>query len=806
MGKRPSAKIVIPVWNRWDQTKPCLDTLRATMGVRDRVVVVDNGSTDDTSKGLRWYPWVNVVSNVTNLGFPAACNQGARHADRPAEDEDVVVFLNNDTVLAGRWLDRLLAPFQDPEVGAVGPRSNFVDGLQMVHDARYDIERMSDYRRFVRQWEQAHQREALEVSRLVGFALAVRRSAFEEVGGFDESYGIGGYEDDDLCHSLSEAGWRLLIAQDSFVHHHGHATFDGNGVDRLDVQERNEDRFNAKTGRERKVLLSACMIVKDEEAILPTALASLNRVVDEVVVYDTGSTDRTIEIALESGARVIEGHWDHDFSRARNASLAECRGEWILHIDADEVLEADARTMRTVLGSARNVDVLLVEIYNLVGDGTEPGYSHRAFRLFRRDRCHWKGHLHEQVCLRDDEHGELLAGKAEGMRLVHSGYLSDLIEGRDKLARNLQAAEAGARTGTTAEPGLADLNLGRALSAIDRNEEAMGRYDAALEQLVALSARRSALMFGAQSLLHLGRGEDALEWAARLRADSTTSGMADLIEAQALRQLGRADEAVAMLRAIGDLTTEDGFRPPAGSLETELAGALLDAGRTDEAADQLLELVERYADTGNVGVAHDALRKAGRPLQELAAVIPEERLLRVAATLVLLEPDDADAIAEGLRERFGDHTAILAAAIRFAPALGTERCLEWASRVRAVGMADACPLVARAGADPVPPTERILAAATAHAAFGDDRAPELIRIAAALVPTSEVASVLGGVAALDPELLDVVLLGAATSRVRCRALAEVLRAGGAPDVADAIEAHAVGLPDVAGGIIVRNMA
>ena len=85
-----------------------------------------------------------------------------------------------------------------------------------------------------------------------------------------------------------------------------------------------------------QVLLSACLIVKDEEKALPECLASLDRLVDEVVVYDTGSTDATVELARRAGARVIEGYWDDDFGRARNASLEQCRGEWILWIDADE--------------------------------------------------------------------------------------------------------------------------------------------------------------------------------------------------------------------------------------------------------------------------------------------------------------------------------------------------------------------------------------------------------------------------------------------------------------------------------------
>ncbi len=96
-----------------------------------------------------------------------------------------------------------------------------------------------------------------------------------------------------------------------------------------------------------RALLSACLIVRDEEQALPRCLASLRTLVDEVVVYDTGSTDSTGELARQAGARVIEGYWDDDFGRARNACLQHCRGESILWIDADECFVCpDVRELR----------------------------------------------------------------------------------------------------------------------------------------------------------------------------------------------------------------------------------------------------------------------------------------------------------------------------------------------------------------------------------------------------------------------------------------------------------------------------
>ncbi len=83
------------------------------------------------------------------------------------------------------------------------------------------------------------------------------------------------------------------------------------------------------------------MIVKNEEANLPRCLASLRGVVDEMVVVDTGSSDRTVEMAREAGAAVTFFPWNGSEADARNASVGAAKGRWLLMIDADEVMSAE---------------------------------------------------------------------------------------------------------------------------------------------------------------------------------------------------------------------------------------------------------------------------------------------------------------------------------------------------------------------------------------------------------------------------------------------------------------------------------
>jgi O-antigen biosynthesis protein len=108
----------------------------------------------------------------------------------------------------------------------------------------------------------------------------------------------------------------------------------------------------------RGISVSLCMIVKDEEKNLPRCLKSLLPVVDEIIIADTGSTDHTREIASIFGARVISIPWDGNYSVARNVSLKEASGNWILVMDADEVISAqDYEVIRTLVNSSAGQNI-----------------------------------------------------------------------------------------------------------------------------------------------------------------------------------------------------------------------------------------------------------------------------------------------------------------------------------------------------------------------------------------------------------------------------------------------------------------
>ena len=163
--------------------------------------------------------------------------------------------------------------------------------------------------------------------------------------------------------------------------------------------------------------LSLCMIVRNEQSNLVRCLSSVKAAVDEIVVVDTGSTDRTKDLAAVFGARVFDFAWTDDFSSARNESLARAKGDWILVLDADETLSpADHRKLRELIRKSpkrtggydlatRNYVIEANTAGWTANDGSYPGeeagtgwYANRKVRLFRNDpRIRFSGAVHELV-------------------------------------------------------------------------------------------------------------------------------------------------------------------------------------------------------------------------------------------------------------------------------------------------------------------------------------------------------------------------------------------------------------------------
>ena len=185
--------------------------------------------------------------------------------------------------------------------------------------------------------------------------------------------------------------------------------------------------------------ISLCMIVRDEEEMLAACLESCREAVSEMVVVDTGSSDRTVEIAESFGARVLHFPWTGNFSDARNAGIDAATGEWILWLDADEQLEpGDApRLVELTREPWREAHWLVETNYTGQHEGGTAS-QHLALRLFRnRPGYRFSLAIHEQI--RNSMPYDLTERFGPPtLRIRHYGYLKERIDDRDKHARNLE--------------------------------------------------------------------------------------------------------------------------------------------------------------------------------------------------------------------------------------------------------------------------------------------------------------------------------------------------------------------------------
>jgi glycosyltransferase involved in cell wall biosynthesis len=180
--------------------------------------------------------------------------------------------------------------------------------------------------------------------------------------------------------------------------------------------------------------ISACLIARDEEELLPACLDSLRGFVDELCLLDTGSTDRTVAIAEEHGARIGHFAWCDDFSAARNASLAMATQPWISIIDADERLDSSTGARLREAATSAVASAFLVTREDREANGITAQLA--LPRLFRNDpRIRFNRPVHESIM---ESLFALGVGQLDdcGARLVHLGYLPEILAKKDKRARN----------------------------------------------------------------------------------------------------------------------------------------------------------------------------------------------------------------------------------------------------------------------------------------------------------------------------------------------------------------------------------
>ena len=196
-----------------------------------------------------------------------------------------------------------------------------------------------------------------------------------------------------------------------------------------------------------KVWLSQCLIVKNEEKNIRKALTWGKHVVKEQIVVDTGSTDRTVEIALEMGAKVFHFKWVDDFSAAKNYAIEQAKGNWIAFLDADEYLSSkDAVKMLLILEKIESGEVTVNGkkphvIQTALADVRENGKIAsvmRQQRIFQNiEGLRYRNRIHEQICYKVGK--ELVLGDvAHEITVFHTGYTDQAFADTNKVERNIR--------------------------------------------------------------------------------------------------------------------------------------------------------------------------------------------------------------------------------------------------------------------------------------------------------------------------------------------------------------------------------
>jgi glycosyltransferase involved in cell wall biosynthesis len=187
-----------------------------------------------------------------------------------------------------------------------------------------------------------------------------------------------------------------------------------------------------------KQTVTLCMIVKNEADCLLSSIQSVQTLVDEIIVIDTGSTDNTPQLAMELGAKVYQFDWIKDFSAARNFSLRHASSNWILVLDADEVLEAVDPPFFFELLKDNQVEGYFLYVKNIL-EPTLGQSGDQVVRLFRnKPEYQFEGAIHEQVTP-----AILRMNKGKGLApahltIHHTGYLKDRLNSKNKFARNCE--------------------------------------------------------------------------------------------------------------------------------------------------------------------------------------------------------------------------------------------------------------------------------------------------------------------------------------------------------------------------------
>lgn len=216
--------IVIPFLNQAETTLIAVHSILNNSKFLGEIILVDDGSSEAeyniVSEGIKDTKNVRIIRNTKNMGFPFAVNQGLIEAKGAN-----IIIANNDIIVPPGTIDRLLKMSVLEKVGIIGTLTNNGSGFQFDKDANGSYSNPEEMYEYARRLQERNEISYLESPRVVFIFVLIKRELLETIGGLDERFCPGNFEDDDYCLRALLAGYRNIVALDTFVHHYGSKSF-----------------------------------------------------------------------------------------------------------------------------------------------------------------------------------------------------------------------------------------------------------------------------------------------------------------------------------------------------------------------------------------------------------------------------------------------------------------------------------------------------------------------------------------------------------------------------------------------------
>ncbi|MHB8841653.1 MAG: tetratricopeptide repeat protein [Candidatus Aquicultor sp.] len=548
MSREKVTSIVIFASDGLEYTKACVESVLKYTRWPFELVLVDTGATDGTAAYFDSLPKAKVMKNEAGLGFAKLYNQAVKLASG-----DYLLFLEGNAVVTANWLDNLLACIEsDPKVGLVGPMSNLAAEGQAVR-VSYGASIVAMHK-FAKRFNKRDTSKHIEIDVLAGFCLLARKSVVEKIGLLPDDAGTSGLDDTGYCNRAQSAGFKLVRAGDTFVHHcggsitgvrpdgpyalaqAGGSTAENRGknnaigthelmvvkpaIGALAEQEAYRDPIEVYAERYMQEpwrfpdkyvespTLSLVVIVKDDEDTIGRCLSSAKDVVDEIIVVDIGSTDRSIDIAKGFGAKIFFHERSGDLAQTRDVAASHAKCDWVMYLNADEELVSeDTLVVRELLEDSEREGFFFNQL-NFVSENDS--IIDLTFRLWR-NRPEYRQSSTSTGPVLDMLHGSNLSAGFARIRVnryAYRGTAQDREEiGQDTLTILLK------ELARKPENTVARFNLGNVYIQRKDYEKALETYKKAFANLSSLDVVHASKLVRnlAICLKEIGRYREALK-------------------------------------------------------------------------------------------------------------------------------------------------------------------------------------------------------------------------------------------------------------------------------------------------------